>query len=241
MINVGSTPIADLKVGGQQISKVYHGSDLVWDNTGQLITLDIGTVHSSSSPNGFIIVGSTNHGVVPYQSTSTSYGSRGFEINQVTTSVGYTSSSYYTLSRVFDGELDEYGFRSNKTTETSFTLDFKFPFNVILQSVTYCQTQRDAQSALKYASTLNVYRVNNGAIAGTIVNGESVNAAVGASTSIDTSHYTTPVNTLRFNPVYPNENKIMTIGEIKMTVKVNESDYMAWKEEYKLTNNAYIP
>ena len=64
---------------------------------------------------------------------------------------------------------------------------------------------------------------------------------MGASTSINTSHYTTPVNTLRFNPVYPNENKIMTVGEIKMTVKVNESDYMAWKEEYGLTNNAYIP
>ena len=181
MIKSGSSSIADVKFGSQQIAKVYHGSDLVWDHTGESVTLEIGTVHSALQPDGFIIAGSTNHGIVPYQNAATSYSGKGFEINLVSASVGVASN--YTLLHVFDGALDEIGFRSGKTTEPDLILDFKFPFNVILQSITYYQTLRDAQSALKYANTLNVYRVNNGAIAGTIVGGESVNAAVGASTS----------------------------------------------------------
>ena len=35
MINLGSTSIADVKFGSQQMSKAYHGADLVWSNLAQ--------------------------------------------------------------------------------------------------------------------------------------------------------------------------------------------------------------
>ena len=32
MIYSGDSPISDVKYGSQQVDKVYHGSDLVWED-----------------------------------------------------------------------------------------------------------------------------------------------------------------------------------------------------------------
>ncbi len=65
MIYSGNSPISDAKYGGQQLAKIYHGSDLVWENSDyKIIEFPNNLMQMTSASNtlGFTITDDANSG-----------------------------------------------------------------------------------------------------------------------------------------------------------------------------------
>ncbi len=136
MIRVGSSGIEDVKFGNQQVSKVYHGADLVWEKDGYTNLL-IG--------DNFIVSAFETDG----SSTGKKTGC-GFTLN--------AHSSAFAISGVFDGSINTgvlFANTSSSSNDSVAHIMIGFPFPVLLQSVTIIDCD-DAGNCIQYGGSTDI-------------------------------------------------------------------------------------
>lgn len=134
MIILNNSSVADVKYGSQQVDKVYHGSNLVWQREewdGDYVYLRVGKV-----PNyGDILLGGSNGLLYNTGSSNPNYNG----LTSIETKYGFTiktsatkMDSRYSLLNLFDGKNDNssYAYVSNNDASSRQFAFFVFmPFN----------------------------------------------------------------------------------------------------------------
>ena len=229
MINLGSTSIADVKFGSQQISKAYFGSDLVWEKDDEMFELRIG-----------------RYGLPVAVFFSSDY------------EYPYTASRGYSVREVFDNS-SETGFACYSTTSSQTQyITITFPFSVnILKTVEESGSAVDSfyvfQTGLLVKYYYSGYK-NPYAAAVQCSKDDSSYVTIGDTVNISTNEGSLSripvtgddsalknVRSIRFILTYPSDNKKMRLGDCGMAVEVKKSVYDKWKADYNLTTNPNIP
>lgn len=238
MINLGSTSIADVKFGSQQISKAYFGSDLVWEKDDEMITLKIGTNHNSD-PDGLILAS-----LIPTGYYASSVSAYGFSLSSTLTSHGVG----YTVRECFDGGGTN-GFASQSTSSrTAMGIGIVFPFDINFIGFTgICHYNPPSSTNYKQAYHIQVFSIKNGEnfTNRVFVCERSATTTIAGYSMEDTE--STPfsnnkgIRGIQAVPIYSNENKKLVFGELRLTIQVKKSAYIKWKADYNLTTNPNIP
>ena len=243
MINLGSTSIADVKFGSQQISKAYFGSDLVWEKDDEMFELRIGRYGLPAA-----VFFSSDY---EYPYTASGYG---FSISSSERSHGRG----YSVREVFD-KSSETGFACYSTTSSQTQyITITFPFSVnILKTVEESGSAVDSfyvfQTGLQVKYYYSGYK-NPYAAAVQCSKDDSSYVTIGDTVNISTNEGSLSripvtgddsalknVRSIRFILTYPSDNKKMRLGDCGMAVEVKKSVYDKWKADYNLTTNPNIP
>lgn len=256
MINLGSTSIADVKFGSQQISKAYFGSDLVFEKD-EWMTLKIGTKHSASEPQGIILAqpdrinDEINYpgGALFVQngdSVGTSAKFYGFTLS-ADKGGHYGNKAQNNILSVIDGVLNgcagyaETG--SSSTTYLNFYLTF--PFDINISSITATKynagyIKGSASSTVKHPTSITVSTKT--ATGSSYANIASTTSFGSNSITIVPQQNDKNIRVIRFYlNGYSTTSGKRTFGEFQMEVQVKKSTYEKWKRNNNLTTNANIP
>lgn len=238
MINLGSTSIADVKFGSQQMSKAYFGSDLVFEKDDELITLKIGTNHNSD-PDGLILAS-----LIPTGYYASSVSAYGFTLSSTLTSHGIG----YTVRECFDGGGTN-GFAAQSTSSrTAMGIGIVFPFDINFIGFTGIYHYNPPSSTnCKQAYHIQVFSIKNGEnfTNRALVCERSAPTVIAGYSMEDTE--STPfsnnkgIRGIQAVPIYSNENKKLVFGELRLTIQVKKSAYIKWKRNNNLTTNPNIP
>lgn len=243
MINLGSTSIADIKFGSQQISKAYFGSDLVWEKDDEMFELRIGRYGLP------VAVFFSSDYEYPY--TASGYG---FSISSSERSHGRG----YSVREVFDNSSTS-GFACYSTTSSQTQyITITFPFSVnILKTVEESDNIVDSFYVVQTGLTIKYYTggfkkplyagiacSQDGSSYVTICNPIGISTGDGSLTRIPVTGDDSAlknVKSIRLDLTYSSSNAKMKFGDFGMAVEVKKSVYDKWKSDYNLTTNPNIP
>lgn len=208
MIQSGSSSIADVKFGSQQIAKVCYGSDLVWEKD-SWTALHIGDDCILST---FLTGSGTGK-------ATANGGSGEFYLYD---------NIFSPILNVFDGDENTSAFNTNNTSKPYFVITF--PFLVKVQSITIIDAPN--KGIISGYVSYSPKRYSNGFISPS----DAGNGYYANFTSRSGNETTTFTNDelvdepIRALCVY-SRNQYKGIAEWKMTVLVETSVYNSWKQK----------
>lgn len=252
MIKSGSSSIVDVKFGSQRIAKVYHGSDLAWEKESmpEYMELHIGTPRYSggklTDPQGFII----GHNLIPQPASSSSeteYSGNGFTLYALKPQ----NSKYGWQTMAVNGGTGTNSKYLSKSTSTANPyFGITFPFGVMVKTITIVDAS-DSSCNIRSGSIKAGNSSSN--LSDTLVSSFSRASNYGTNTTLTTTLTVNSSTAYRHIRMVASSNKTGAWGradgsyyersltELMMTVEVRTSEYYAWKKQYGLENNQYIP
>lgn len=252
MIKLGNASIADVKCGSQRIAKVYHGSDLAWEKESmpEYMELHIGTPRYSggelTDPQGFII----GHNLIPQPASSSSeteYSGNGFTLYALKPQ----NSQYGWQTMAVNGGTGTNSKYLSKSTSTANPyFGITFPFGVMVKTITIVDAS-DSSCNIRSGSIKAGNSSSN--LSDTLVSSFSRASNYGTNTTLTTTLTVNSSTAYRHIRMVASSNKTGAWGradgsyyersltELMMTVEVRTSEYYAWKKQYGLENNQYIP
>lgn len=236
-ITFNGTTINSVIFNGNGMDKVIFNGTTVFQSQPQ--TLLIGTPHSSNS-NGIILTNSYGGGSTSAlytgtnASTETSYTFDGFTI-----SVDKTAHLVdCNLLRVFDGDTSTGYIESGSGKDSTLTIYVVFPFAVNISSI----IATNFYSSLSGKKDFSTYSVGS-STSSSATSFNTVGSGVSAGSTLTPSGNNTGIRKLQIvaSGYSTSSYGKRSIGEIKMNVSANYSDYQNWKSTYGLTGNTNIP